>query len=295
LEDLSEAWSSFGAIESQTEKSPDELVKGGLLGVDSELQKMRLEVSAIEKRTGQQDWDAFPVAVRAMAERAQGRARPLLEGGRGFASLPDKQKSAVSENYTSALFYAGKGRAHAEFNDFCASLDFARKTAPLPLRSFSNELQVLQDRVAAAYQPPRSIKHHSGFIHLNSTLKLAGELNAAKLYAGALYQYLDATQEFASLDAVTPTVAHRLQLRKSLHEMRAQLDSSQKDESLAQLYVERADTALANSPSTDDWITAKIIVEQVLPAYFATLKGSPPSDHRPPAGITVTLVRWPYT
>jgi hypothetical protein len=299
LEELADAWSSFGATESETQKSQEELLKGGLPGVDSELQKMRLEVSAIEKRIGLQNWDTVPVAVRAMAERAQGRSGPLLEGGRGFAHLPDTEKRAVSDNYTSALFYAGKGRAQAEFNDFCHSLNLPLKTAPLPLplplHSVSNELRQLQDRVAAAYQPPRSVKHNSDFIHLNSTLKLASELDAAKMYAGALYQYLDAMQEFTALDVAAPTVAKRLRLRKSLHEIRTQLDSSRQDESLAQLYLERVEAGLMNSPSADDWVTAEIIVEQVLPAYFVATKAVPPSDHLAPAEITITLVRWPFT
>jgi hypothetical protein len=218
-----------------------------------------------------------------------------VEGGHGFAILPDKEKRALSENYASALHYAGESKAQAQFNDFCYTLHLPRKTAAFPLRSISRELQQLQTHVMAAYRPPRSVKRHADFIRLNATLKLAGELDAAKLYAGALYQYLDATQQFAVFDAATPAAAKQSRLRKSLRKMSTYLGGSQQDQSIAQLFLERAEAGLTRSPGAAGWITVETIVEQVLPAYFAALKASPPSEHRAPAGVTVTLGRWPYT
>jgi len=295
LEELADAWDPLRGTESATQKTEEELLKEGLPGVESELQKTRIALTAFEKRATQKNWDTAPVAVRALAEKAQGQTLNLLEGGRGFAILTDVEKSALSENYASALYYAGESRAQAEFNDFCYALDLLRKTTAFPLRSISPELQQLQTRVTAAYQPPRSVKYHADFILLNATLKLIGELDAAKLYAGALYQYLDATQRFAVLEAVGPDAAQQSRLRKSLQEMRTRLGASQQDESIAQLFLERAESGLTRSPSSAGWITVETIVEQVLPAYFAASKASPPSGHPATAGVTVTLVRWPYT
>jgi hypothetical protein len=295
LEELAGAWDSLRGTEGATQKTEEELLKEGLPGVESELKGIQIELTAFEKQATQKNWDAAPVAVRALAEKATGQTLNLLEGAHGFAILTDVEKRAFSENYASALYYAGESKAQAEFNAFCNTLDLPRKSGALPLRSISPELQQLQTRVMAAYRPPRSVKHHVDFIRLNATLKLAGELDAAKLYAGALYQYLDATQQFAVFDAAMPAAAKQSRLRKSLQKMRTYLVGSQQDQSIAQLFLERAEAGLTRSPGATDWITVETIVEQVLPAYFAALKASPPSEHRAPAGVTVTLVRWPYT
>lgn len=295
LEELTDAWDSFRGTDSATQKTEGELLQEGRPGVESELRKIQLELRILEERAAQRNWDGAPVAVRALEEKAQSQALNLLEGGRGFADLTDVEKGQLSDNYASALYYAGESRSQAEFNDFCYTLDIPRKTAAFPLRSISPELLQLQTLVTAAYQPPRSVKHHADFIRLNATLKLATELDAAKLYAGALYQYLDAIQQFAALDAVAPAPTEQSRLRTSLQEMRRQLGASQQDESIAQLFLERAESELTGSPSKNSWIAAGSIVERVLPAYFAASKASLTSGRPLPAGVTVTLVRWPFT
>jgi hypothetical protein len=295
LEELAGAWDSLRGTEGATQKTEEELLKDGEPGVDAELDRMQIELTAFAKQSTEKSWDAAPVAIRALAEKATGQTLNLLEGGRGFAILTDVEKRALSQNYTSALYYAGESKAQAQFSAFCNTLDFPRKSGAFPLRSLSPELQELQMRVLAAYRPPRSVTHHAAFIRLNATLKLAGELDAAKLYAGALYQYLDAIQQFAGFDAATPDTATQSRLRKSLQKIRINLDGSQQDQSIAQLFLERAEAGLTRSPAATGWITVETFVDQVLPAHFVVLKASPPSEHQAPAGVTVTLVRWPYT
>lgn len=295
LEELAGAWDSLRGTEGATQKTEEELLKEASPGVESELNGMQIELRAFEKQARQKNWDAAPVAVRALAEKATGQTLNLLEGAHGFAILTDVEKRALSENYASALYYAGESKAQAQFNAFCYTLALPRKSAAFPLHSISPELQQLQTRVMAAYRPPRSVEHHADFIRLNATLKLAGELDAAKLYAGALYQYLDASQQFAVLDAATPVPAKQSGSRKSLQKMSIYLGGSKQDQSIAQLFLERAEAGLARSPDAAAWITVETILEQVLPAYFAVLKASPPPEHRTPAEVTVTLVRWPYT
>jgi hypothetical protein len=295
LEELAGAWDSLRGIEGATQKTEEQLLKDGLPGVESELKVMQIELTAFEKQSTQKNWDAAPVVVRALAEKATVRTLTLLKGAHGFAILTDVGKRGLSENYASALYYAGESKAQAQFNAFCNTLDLRRKSGAFPLRSISPELQRLQTRVMAAYRPPHSVRHHADFIRLNATLKLAGELDAAKLYAGALYQYLDATQQFALFDAAMPEVAKQSRLRKSLQKMSADLDGSQQDHSIAQLFIERAEAGLTRSPSAAGWIAVETIVEQALPAYFTVLKASPSSEHQAPAEVTVTLVRWPYT
>jgi hypothetical protein len=295
LEEMASAWDSLRGTEGATRKTEKDLLKEGVPGVESELKAMQIELTALEKQSSQKNWNAAPVAVRALAEKAKGQTLNLLEGAHGFAMITDVDKIALSENYASALYYAGESKAQAEFTAFCYTLDFPQKTRASPLRSISPELQQLQTRVMAAYRQPGALNYHAYFIRLNATLKLAEELDAAKLFAGALYVYLEATQQFAVLDTVAPDATKQSRLRKSLTETRAQLDTSQQDESIAQLFLERAESALARSPGAAGWITVETIVEQVLPAYFEASKASLPSEHSAPAGVTVTLLRWPYT
>jgi hypothetical protein len=295
LEELAGAWDSLRGAEGATQKTEEQLLEEGLPGVESELKRIQIELTAFEKQATQRNWDAAPVAVCALGEKAAGQTLKLLEGAHGFAKLTDLDKKALSDNYASTLYYAGESKAQAQFNAFCYTLDLPRKAVASHLRSISSEVQQLQTRVVTAYRSPRSINHHADFIRLNATLKLADELDAARLYAGALYQYLDATQQFDMLFATAPAVAKQSRLRKSLQKMSADLRGSQQDHSIAQLFLERAEAGLTRSQGAAGWIAVETIVEQVLPAYFAVLKASPPSEHRAPAQVTVTLVRWPYT
>ena len=295
LEELAIAWDSLRGTEGVTQKTQEELLKEGLASFQADLRKMRIEFTALEKQATQKNWDAAPVALRALAEKAMNQMLTFREGAQGFANLTDVEKGAIADNYASVLYYDGEGAGQAEFNVFCSTLDLSRNVGAFPLRSVLPELQQLQARVIAAYVPPNSVEHHVDFIRLNATLKVASELDAAKHYAGALYQYLDATQQFASMHAAVPAAAHQSQLRKSLQKMSTHLAASKQDNSIAQLFVERAEAWLTRSPNAARWTDIESIVEQVLPAYFAVLQASSPSEPRAPAGVTVTLVRWPYT
>jgi hypothetical protein len=295
LEELASAWDSLRGTEVATQETEEELVKEGQAGVQAELTKIHIELAAFEKQATQKNWDAAPVALRALAEKAISQMLTFRGGAQGFANLVDVEKKALLDNYASALYYDGEGKGQAEFSAFCSTLDLPRKVGAFPLRSVLPELQQLQARVMAAYRPPSSVEHHADFIRLNATLKVASELDAARHYAGALYQYLDATQQFALLHAAVPAAANQSRLRKSLQKMSTDLAGSQQDHSIAQLFLERAEAWLTRSPNAAGWINADSIAEQVLPAYFGVLKASPPSQNQAPAEVTVTLVRWPYT
>ena len=138
------------------------------------------------------NWTRAPAGLRALSEAAAVRATPLLEGARGFATATGPRDG---------LFYLGEAQAQSDFARWSASLHLPRKGRPAALRSLLPELLALQEKANAAFQPPRSIDQHPRFIALNSTIKLARELDAAKLYAGALYQYLEGVRHFAMLDA----------------------------------------------------------------------------------------------
>jgi len=160
------------------------------------------------------------------------------------------------------------------------------------------ELQALQEKTNAAFQPPRSIEMHPRFIALNSALKFARELDASRAYAGALYQYLEAVRHFGMLDATAPEAAKQAALRGAVEKLSGSL-GSQRDDSIAKLFLERAGSQInkpeGSQPSADEWRSAQVILEQVLPAYYGTLKPAAPSQGRAERTATLTLVRWPYT
>lgn len=267
-----------------------ELVKDSLPAFESEWNAADVRLTAFDREAHARNWSRAPVAIRALAESAQGRTHPLLEGGRGFAN---------STKPRDGLLYVGEAEGQAAFSSFLYALALPRTGTAFPLRSLLPELQALQEKANAAFQPPRSIEMHPRFIALNGTLKFARELDAARDYAGALYQYLEATRHYGMLEAAAPDAAKQAELRSRLAEELKKLPASRRDDSIAQIFVERASGWL-NKPdgaatAPDEWKSVQVMLEQVLPAYSATLKPPPPLQQRAARSATLTLVRWPYT
>jgi len=268
--------------------SKSEAVKSA--GFEPEWGKASTELTALDQKLRETNWDNAPAAIRALAEAAQGKMIPLLEGGRGFATASGAE---------AGLFYVGQARGEADFAQFCAALSVSQKSTPLPLHSVMPELQQLQVKTNEAFQPPRSIDLHSRFIRLNSALKLARDLDADGFYAGALYAYLVATLQYGLLDAPAVGAAQQSKLPAAIAAARAKIESSGHDDSIAELFLERAESeinhAKGSQPAADDWRNADVILNQVLPAYAAALQS--PASTAPPSAkhVEITLVRWPYT
>ncbi len=264
--------------------------QGGLAAFESEWGKVSLRLTALDKEAHAKDWGRAPLAVRALAEAAQGKATPLLDGGRGFATATGPKDG---------LFYVGQAEGEAEFAKFCASLNVDGKGAASQLRSLLPELQRLQEKANAAFQPPKSIELHSRFIALNSAIKLAEELDASRFYAGALYSYLEAVRHYGMLDARPLDADQQAHLLRQLPIEHKKLADSSSDDSIAQLFVERAQAYSTHeghsAPTADEWRGAQVIIDQVLPAYYAALKPAAPIERASGKTVDITLVRWPYT
>lgn len=288
LENLGQAEDYFQAV--RTIEAKADAIKDNLPAFEAEWGKASLEYAALDKQARQRVWNRFPAAVRALSESAQGRTIPLMEGSRGFATSTKPQDG---------LAYMGEAKGEAAYASFLYSLSIARKGAPFPLRSVLPELEALQEKTNAAFQPPRSIDMHPRFINLNATLKFARELDSSKAYAGALYQYLEAVRHYGMLDAAVPDAAKQESLRKAVAEESKKVSASKRDDSIAQAFLERAEEWLNKpdnaAPSPDEWRAVQVILQQVLPAYYAALKPSAPLQQRAGRTATLTLVRWPYT
>jgi hypothetical protein len=219
-----------------------------------------------------------PAAVSAIREAAIGRTGPLLDGARGFA---------MSTTPDDGLFYTGQAVGEAEFARFAAGLKAVRTGRPWRARSMLPELVAIQEKANRAFVPPKSIDQHPRFIALNSAIKLARELDAARQYHGALYQYLEAVRHFAMLEQAPVDAPAQAKLRETLR-------AATQDDSIATLFVQRA-LAWAEHGEADEWRGAAAIVGHVLPAYDAAMKGAPAMTRSKGKTVEVTLVRWPYT
>ena len=288
LESLAQAEDFVGGARAIVDKAG--LAKAGLAAFDSDWGGVSLRLTALDKEAHDRKWDGAPAAIRALSEAAQGKSVPLLDGARGFAT---------ANGPGDGLFYMGQAEGEAEFARFCATLNLKSGKSPFPLRSFLPELQALQTRTNAAFQPPKSVELHPRFIALNSTIKLAEELDSTRFYAGALYQYLDAVRHYGMLNQPPLDSAQQSQLKDALAVAQKKLAASPNDDSIAQIFLERAESQTAHADgsasSADEWRSAQVILDQVLPAYEAARK--PPSQLLQASGKTVeiTLVRWPYT
>ena len=267
-----------------------EAVKSGLPAFEAEWKKVNQTIYVYDQELRQKDWGAAPAALRALSETALGRSVPLLEGGYGFA---------VSTKPSEGLLYLGQAQGEATFAQFASTLRLVRSGAPFPQRSFLPELQKLQEKTNAAFKPPRSILLHERFIALNSTLKLAEELDAQKFYAGAVYQYLEAVRHYGMLDAPVLKVASQSALKDAIVAAQKKFAASKQDDSIAEMYLERATAQVVHAdgstPSPDEWRSAKVILDQVLPAYLAAKQPATPLRQSAAKTVQITLVRWPYT
>lgn len=261
-------------------------VDSGAAAFDLQWKRVNQDLTAILHEVRANHWKGAPLALRGLVETALGKVAPLMAGSQGFAATASP---------ADGLFYLGQAQGQGELARFYASLHLARTGKAISMRSLLPELRNLQDRADAAFVPPRSIDLHPRFIALNSTLKVARELDAAQSYAGAMYEYLNAVQLFGLLDAAELDETKQAEVRQKVATLRGSLSSSKDDDSMAELLIERAESLVANAKTQEDWRGAFVITAQVIPAYFAARKPATITKQNSRKAIQVTLVRWPFT
>ena len=288
LEELGKA--NEYVVGAQMTQQPPEVAKQGLEGFEAKWKTASVELVALDKTAKQRDWTGIPAAVRAVGESGQGQAITLLEASRAYASVTDP---------SAGYFYLGQAKANEDFSSFAHGLALKQQGTTFKLRSIGAELHELQQKVNAAFVPPRSIDKHPEFIRLNSTIKLAGELDAAKLYAGALYQYLSAVSQFALLDGKEIDDATKTALPNQIAEARSNLAKSGRDNSIAEMFLQRAEVLISkkngSDPSAIEWQNAASVISALVPAYNDVVSSRAAAPTQYAHAVTVTLVRWPYT
>jgi hypothetical protein len=110
---------------------------------------------------------------------------------------------------------------------------------------------------------------------------------------------MEAIRHFGMLREPPLDAAKQETLKQDLASERKKLATSSGDNSLAQLFLERAESYTAHpdgsAPTADEWRGARVILDQVLPAYYAAQKPAAPLKQASGKTVEVTLVRWPYT
>jgi hypothetical protein len=232
-----------------------------------------------------------PAATRAVGETVVAQVRPFFESSLeyGRSTMPD-----------AGLFYLGSAQAARDFVRWSRTLSAPSPDAPPALRSLAPELDALEGDLLGTYRPPVSIERHSEFIGASSALNDARKLDAAGLRYGALLRYLQASQRTRLLRSAPAVDAAAL--AESLREMEGRLRSAGGDQSVGRIFLEAAaeDLAAAKSGAPGSGTplpgaVAGAVLQDVMPRYFAALEPARPAVARPPAEVTVTLVRWPFT
>lgn len=251
-------------------------------------EQAKLKLTGDDAQSRARDWSGVPAAIRAISEAAQGQTLIVLNASKAYAEVTDP---------SAGFYYLGEARGDADFAAFVHGIRMPKISASRQLRSISPELDLLQKQTDQLFQPPLSIQKHKQFIRLNSTIKLAKDLDRESLHYGALYEYLFAVQQLALIDTKQESSSD---LKNAVARARTKITSSKKDDSIAELFLQKADAFL--DPTTDSLGSADqkaenaaVILDRVLPAYFAVAEGPAPKLERQTSIVTVTLVRWPYT
>jgi hypothetical protein len=232
-------------------------------------------------------WKA-PLAIRALEEAARGQVLPTIDAAQAYAPVTEIRYGQ---------YYLGEARGLADFSRAVRAMKFAEAPMSPTVRSIAPELGALQSKANEAFKPPLSRDKHGQFIRLNSTLKIAEELNSAGLYAGAWYEYLAALLQYSTLQAPTVEAAEQSALKARVAAELQKPASSGTDDSLRRLFLEQAEAAVENEKaSAADLTKASLILNVVLPGFSELVHGATKSPvPNAPKLVTVTLVRWPYT
>jgi hypothetical protein len=262
----------------------------GMKGFEAERSRVDVDLRTLEQRYTESSWSSKPLALRALAETGWTKTRTLFDSARAFATSTEPQDG---------LFYLGEAKASVSYALLCQSLNLKTSLAAPALHTMAPEIHRLEVKIIDIYKPPLSIEHHPEFIRIHAALKEAGDLDSQHLYAGALFKYLDSLQMLAALEAAPPGPERANVLPKQIAEARERVEDGKSDNSIAEIFLQRAEGGLDPNQSTADyargWDEAQVIVGQVIPAYFAALKEVNEPTAPPQGAITVTLVRWPYT
>jgi len=236
-------------------------------------------------------WERTPAAVRGIAEIEYSQARHLYSASRDYG---------VADGPAAGTHYLGEALAAMDLARAIQDLRFADSPGAFPGRTWSREIAALDARVVAAYKPPRSIDHHTEFIQIDGTLKMAAELDAAGLRHGALVAWLRAERLFGAAEAgwsgATPPSIDSLRAEAARVPDRLEAPG---DDSITILLRQQAESAIdrASDPAAAavQIAAAGAVLARAVPAWADARDRKPEPFAAAKDQVRVTLVRWPYT
>jgi len=231
---------------------------------EAEWKRLGAEMDERERRLASVRAQDSALLVRALAETAAQQARPYYQSGRLYGlntTVPD------------GLLYLGLAPAHLDYAIYAHGLRLGAPSAAPRLRALAPELARMEAETLEAYRRAEAAAAPANpqqplFNRVNSTLKLAGELDRAGRHAGALHKYLDAVLQLGLAVGATPDAGEAPRLRARVAEYEQRLRDERADHSLGLLYVESAQAALSGRPDAETLKRASALVGRVLPAYL---------------------------
>lgn len=246
--------------------SKAEVEKKGMEAFEQEWRQLGSALDEKEKRVVITTAKRPAAIAIALAQISQIQTRPYYQSGRLFAL-----NSSLSEG----LYYLGRAPANLDFAIFTRGLNFPQERSAENWRSAEPELTKLETAVLRTYKTADIATQQAQYNRLNSNLKVAGELNRASMFEGALFKYLESKLFFGLIitAAENEDVQH---LQERSKELGKQLKAGKTDQSIALLFWEMAETSL-NPPAKAQPTPAQIkravvLLNVVLPSYFDYLK-----------------------
>jgi hypothetical protein len=221
-----------------------------------------------------------PALLEALAAAAETRAPITYHASRFYGD---------DAGLEGGLYYLGESQAEVQWAAFVRSLDVPASAAAPPLRSIAAEIGALDVEMTTAYET-MDRANHSTYIGASAALKQARTLDERRQFGGALFQYLLSRYLFAPLRGPAARDATAERIRESAATLDATIDNS-----IAELFLQLAAEGAAGDLAAQKRGAAAAI-EDVVPAYLRAI-GAPAvtAASAPPAQVTITLVRWPFT
>lgn len=264
LHRLQNTWARLGAHAFMESKA--EIARRGTGAFETEWQRLGKELAVSEKRLA-----AAPPSLaiaKSLVQSSRLQSRPYYQSGRLFG---------LNTTLDQGFYYVGIARASLDFALFCRELSFSRPGRALRPRPLARALGELESETLKAYEQSVA-DDQPRFNNLNSTLKLAGELDKERWFEGALLKYLEARMALGMLTAKTPDAGQLSALEVGIKTAGARLGVDELDHSIGVMFLEMARAAV--SP-TDGEVNpnglkqASVILEQVLPQYFKAISNRP--------------------
>jgi hypothetical protein len=247
----------------QYQRANSEVEQQGVEGFEKAWRRLGEQLSEGEKSFAAGRFRQTPAIVRALAEISQSQVQPYYKSGRLFG---------LNTTIKDGLYYLGKASANLGFAIYCQQLNFPQTLSRAKYHSLERRLQQAERETIQAFQQAKAAAEQQRFIPVNSTLKMAWELNRAGSFNGALFQYLEVCLKLGLIRGAPFDESRLSALQKQSEALRARLSVGKTDHSVALLYWQIAEQALqSQAPDKDTLKRAAVIFEEVLPRYFKYL------------------------